>query len=244
MIEFPAADAPRVTTAQMREVDRLMTEVYGIGLLQMAENAGRHLAELARICFLGGDARNRQVHVLAGTGGNGAGGLVAARRLHGWGARVTVAITREAGGYAGVPGQELDILVRLGVPLQVGGPTPEDADLIVDALVGYSLTGPPRGTVAAQIEQVTRYSGVPILSLDVPSGVDATTGEAHSPAVRAAATLTLALPKTGLLIPAASDFVGELYVADIGVPPQLYASPGLDLQVGSLFARVDLLRLV
>ncbi len=81
---------PFITTDQMREVDRAMIEDFGISLVQMMENAGRNLAQLARQRFLDGDPRGRRVVVLAGTGGNGGGGLVCARRLHNWGAEVEV----------------------------------------------------------------------------------------------------------------------------------------------------------
>lgn len=80
-----------------------------------------------------------------------------------------------------------------------------------------------------------------MLALDTPSGLDAGSGVISTPAVRAAATLTLALPKVGLLTPEAPPYVGELYLADIGVPPQLYA--GLGLEVGALFAQDEIVRL-
>ena len=242
MLEYPMEDVPVVTPAQMREVDRLMVEEYRIGLLQMVEHAGRHTAELARLRFFDGDARGGRVHVLAGTGGNGAGGLVAARRLHGWGAKVAVTLTREPEAYEGVPGREVEILQYLGVPISVATPPPEDADLVIDALVGYGLQGPPRGTMAALIE-ASAWEGTPVLSIDVPSGLDATTGEAMGAAVRAAATLAIALPKAGVAIPEAAVFVGELYLADVGVPPQLYQAREIELQVGPLFSRADLIHL-
>ena len=78
-----------------------------------------------------------------------------------------------------------------------------------------------------------------MLSLDAPSGLDTTSGEAHSTAIRATATMTLALPKKGL---DGSELVGELYLADIGVPPELYDNPGLELAVGALFAREEIVR--
>ncbi len=87
----------------------------------------------------------------------------------------------------------------------------------------------------------TLAHGAPILSLDLPSGLDATTGQAHDPTIRASATLTLALPKTGLRAPGASAYVGELYLADIGVPPALYTHLGLS--VGPLFAAHEIVRL-
>ena len=82
-----------------------------------------------------------------------------------------------------------------------------------------------------------------MLALDVPSGLDAASGAAYDPTIRAAATLTLALPKTGLLAEGAEAFTGELYLADIGVPPGLYARMAPALQVGSLFAASEILRI-
>lgn len=82
---------------------------------------------------------------------------------------------------------------------------------------------------------------VPVLALDVPSGLDATTGVPGSPCVRASATMTLALPKTGLLAPQAQPYVGTLYLADIGVPDVLYRQMGL--AVGPIFAQAAVIRL-
>jgi NAD(P)H-hydrate epimerase len=244
-------DIRYLTTDQMREVDRLMIEDYHIELIQMMENAGRGLAHLARSRFLDGDPRGRTVVVLAGTGGNGGGGLVCARRLHNWGADLQVIIPHPDDRFSGVPAHQLGILRRMGVPVLTahdGAPLedqfPDDGgiDLIVDAVFGYGLSGPPRGPAARMITWANDRAA-PVLSLDVPSGIDAATGQAHMPSIRANATLTLALPKTGLRAPAAADRVGELYLADIGVPPGLYAGPGLQLTVGPLFAREEIIRL-
>jgi len=92
----------------------------------------------------------------------------------------------------------------------------EQPDLILDALIGYSLTGPPRGIAAELIGWANRSA--PILSLDVPSCLDATTGEAPDEVARARWTMTLALPKTGLL----DERAGELVLADIGIPEGVY----------------------
>jgi NAD(P)H-hydrate epimerase len=239
-------DLPHLTAAQMREVDRLMLDKYGIELIQMMENAGRHLAVLARDRFLDGDPTGRTVLLLAGRGGNGGGGLVAARRLHAWGGHVRVLLSRPAPEYRGVPGHQLAILDELGIPChhhhdpQTDAPPTLEADLVVDALIGYSLRGNPRGAAAILI-RAANESTAPVLSLDLPSGLDATTGERREPTVRAAATLTLALPKAGLL--AAGEYAGEAYLADIGVPSELYAEPTLALDVGPLFARQEILRI-
>lgn len=235
---------PFITTDQMREVDRLMMEEYGIGLLQMMESAGRNLAHLARRSFLDGDPTGRRVLVLAGSGGNGGGGLVCARRLHNWGADVRVLLSTPAGRLSQAPRQQLAVLERMGVPTEEARDPARlpDADLVVDALIGYSLGGAPRG-VAAALARAANAHPAPALALDVPSGVDATTGQPRDPAVRAAATMTLALPKTGLREPHARPHVGELYLADISVPPRLYAEPSLGLEIAPLFARGDIVRL-
>lgn len=108
-------DIPYLTTDQMREVDRAMIEDYHIELVQMMENAGRNLAHLARTLFLDGDPQGKQVVVLSGTGGNGGGGLVCARRLHNWGAKVHVFTTQADESYRGVPAHQLDVLRRMNV---------------------------------------------------------------------------------------------------------------------------------
>jgi NAD(P)H-hydrate epimerase len=235
---------PYITADQMREVDRVMVEEYGILLIQMMENAGRNPAHLARSRFLGGDPRDRRVLVLVGTGGNGGGGLACARRLHGWGAKVQVSTSAPPGRFQGTSATQLDIVQRLNVPVAHGledGALPA-SDLIVDAIIGYSLMGAPRGAAATLI-LAANAQRAPVLSLDVPSGIDATTGEAYDPAVRSTATLTLALPKTGLRAPAAAPHVGELYLADIGVPPELYSSMDIGPGVGEAFASNDIHRL-
>lgn len=105
--------------------------------------------------------------------------------------------------------------------------------VIVDALVGYSLSGSPRGGTARLIE-MANASGKPIVALDVPSGVSAADGRTYEPAIRATATLTLALPKTALGGDDARALSGDLYLADISVPPALYRRLGLE--VAPLFA--------
>ena len=235
---------PYITTDQMREVDRAMVEEYGIQLIQMMENAGRNLAHLARRRFLEGDPRGRRVLVLAGTGGNGGGGLVCARRLHSWGAEVEVWVTAQPSQLAHVTRHQLTILEQMEVPVQVADEEVDlpTADLIVDALIGYSLRGAPGGPTAALIRAANSH-GSPILALDVPSGVDSTTSAVHDPAIRAAANLTLALPKQGFRSQAAKERIGELYLGDISVPPGLYGRAPLGLDVGPIFATEEVIRL-
>lgn len=233
-----------VTVAQMREVDRLMVEEMGISLPQMMENAGRALAEQARR-MLGGDVEGRRIEVLAGPGGNGGGGLAAARRLSIWGAEVVVVLGQARDAIRGVPAQQLAALNRMQVeihgPEQIGAGAGPAADLIIDALIGYSLRGAPQEPMATLIRQ-TNASGTPALALDIPSGLNADTGQPSDPTIRAAATLTLALPKVGLLAPPAHEWTGDLYLADISVPAAVYRRLGLS--VGPIFRRGDLVPLV
>ena len=236
-------DVPFITSAQMREVDRVMVETYGIQIVQMMENAGRSLARLARDRFLAGDPRGRRVLVLAGTGGNGGGGLVCARRLHNWGADVHIWLSKMASHLTDVTHGQLHALEQIRVPIEVAAEEADlsQGDLVVDALIGYSLHGAPTGAAATLIHASNRHGG-PVLALDVPSGVDATTGAVHDPAIFATATLTLALPKQGLCSQAAREHVGELYLGDIGVPQDLFTDEPLELEVGAIFAEDDIVR--
>lgn len=209
-------DLPSLTTEQMREVDRIMTEDLGISLPQMMEHAGSNLARVALERFSPGS-----VLVLAGPGGNGGGGFVAARHLANRGVKVTVVLARD--GLAEVPTAQAEILRAMDVAFST---EPVDADLVIDALIGYSLSGDPRDRTADLIDWANHQPS-PVLSLDTPSGLDTTLGIIGDPCIRATATMTLALPKSGLGL--APTVVGELYVADIGVPPSVYSAFGIEL---------------
>ena len=237
---FRSADGrrvPAVTVAEMRQIDRIAIEQSGPTLLQMMEHAGTDLA-LSALEMLGPDWREARILVLAGTGGNGGGGVCAARHLANRGAQVTViTITRPAAA-DGALGQQL---LALGeAPAQVltwdEAFDASAADLIIDAVVGYSLDGAPRARQMALI-RASQAVGVPVLSLDVPSGVDADSGEAPGVVVRPTRTLTLALPKVGLT----EANAGELWLADLGIPPGVYARAGIAFE--PLFGRKTRIRL-
>ncbi|MBI2939032.1 MAG: NAD(P)H-hydrate epimerase [Chloroflexi bacterium] len=238
-----------ISVAQMVEVDRLMVADYGITLLQMMENAGRGLAEMARR-LLGGNTAERKAVILIGRGNNGGGGLVAARHLANAGAGVNVALAGEPDQLGEVPEHQRRILVRVGV---AGASRPAsadelpallaDADLLIDALVGYGLRGPPREPIASFIRAANAVTALR-LALDLPSGLDGDEGVPREPCLRADATLTLAWPKAGLLAAAARPFVGALYLADISVPAQVYHAVGVErstLFAGGPIVRVRIL---
>lgn len=215
----------------MREVDRLAEAEYGIAPLQLMEVAGLQVARVARE-ILGPLLADRAVCILAGRGNNGGDGLVAARRLAGWGARTSVVTSFPPAQAHGLAALNMRPLRREGVAVTAWTGILPAAELYIDALLGSGATGAPRGAVAEMIEALP--PDAPVLALDIPSGLDAATGEAPGACVRATTTLTLALAKTGLLNPAARSFVGRLLVADIGIPPSLLRRLGVDAD--SLFA--------
>jgi NAD(P)H-hydrate epimerase len=235
----------------MSRVDRIMAEDLGIEVLQLMEVTGRAVAAWTRERFLGGDARDKRVLVLAGSGGNGGDGMVAARHLHAWGARPVVWLSHDASALAsfmtGTAAHQIRSLLAMALPVH-SPPHPDlrdplalpGADVIIDALLGFGLSGPPRGAAASLIVAANTHPA-PVLAIDLPSGLDAGSGIPYDPCIRADATLTLALPKTGLLTPTARRVTGEIAVADIGIPPEVYARLGID--VGPLFSEQSIIRL-
>ncbi len=207
---------PAITTAQMREIDRIAMEEMGPNLYQMMENAGRNLAQQA-VSLLGRGWQRASIVVLAGTGGNGGGGICAARHLANHGARVSLVIASPER-LTETAAWQLRVFKSTSGEMkswrELGDASP---DLIIDALLGYSLKGLPRGR-AVDLMQWANHSPAPVLSLDVPSGVDATYGTALGEAIQANWTLTLALPKTGLV----PEKTGEVFLADIGIPGKVF----------------------
>ena len=213
---------PAVTRQVMEEIDRIAVEETGPNLFQMMENAGRNLGAMVTQ-MLGPSWRKALVVVMAGTGGNGGGGICAARHLVNRGANVRLALTsadrlrdvtaHQRGVYRSAWGKEVDRRELMSCR----------PDLVVDAVIGYSMDSAPRGS-AYDLIRWAMQSGAPILSLDVPSGIDASSGEPLGESIRATSTLTLALPKTGLV----SDLVGELFLGDLGIPVAAFARAGLD----------------
>ena len=230
-----AADIPAISAAQMAEVDRSAIEDYGVTLLQMMEQAGSHLAEVVRV-EIGGDLRDKRVVVAIGPGNNGGGGLVAARHLTNRGASVRVVLARPALRMSEAARHQLATLIAMGTDCCVATYDLSDeelehvlatADMVVDAVLGYRIHDAPRGEAERLIGYLLR-SGRPIVSLDLPSGMDPDTGEASGAAITAQATLTLALPKSGLFTSAGAARTGRLYVGDLGLPSVLYTALGIN----------------
>lgn len=218
-------EVPAVTTKQMVEVDRVAAEDTGPNLLQMMENAGRDLA-LQTIASLGASWGQANIVVLAGNGGNGGGGICGARHLanHGADVRLCLASPDRLGDAASWQRHIFQATSGREVDMDTLARSSEPVDIVLDALIGYNLQGAPRGDVRQLIQWANR-ADAPVLALDVPSGLDATTGETPGDYISARWTLTLALPKTGLL----REHTGDLILADIGIPPGAYAWDTLNL---------------
>ena len=227
---------PAVSVTRMREIDRIAMEETGPNLYQMMENAGRNAAEFLRL-------KCRDVHpqgkilVIAGRGGNGGGGICAARHLANSGLAVDVLIMDEK-----PPGEvvawQLHVLRSTQASIFTDRPSQTRSYvLVLDALIGYGLSGVPERRTTDVISWLNDL-GVPVLSLDVPSGMDADSAAAPGVAVAPTWTLTLALPKRGLHSP----YTGELYLGDIGIPMGLYRRLGLEFSTP--FADKSVVRLV
>ena len=226
---------PELDLDESREMDRLMIEEFGIPLERMMENAGRSVAEVCR-AQLGGSAAGARVTVIAGRGGNGGGGLVAARHLADAGAQVAIVLSAEPERLAPTTASQWKIARRMGIS-STHGPV-EESDLVVDAIHGYSLRGDPRTHTADLISAVSTPL---VVAVDVPSGLEVGAGALRTPHVRASATVALAAPKLGTFAQANRDAIGDLYVADISVPRDVFDR--LEKPVaGDLFSRGGVVR--
>ena len=238
---------PSVTAQEMKKIDDLMVFEYGMSILQMMENDAHSIAHIAKT-MLEGKIYGKTIVVCAGKGNNGAGGIVAARHLYNCGAYVKIILTHlenELGETAKIQLRPLKAL-----NMQIFKPDSshfdqlvelKSADLIIDALLGYSIQGDPHSEVASAIYAINKADR-PVLANDIPSGMNPDTGAPYHPIVRADVTLTLALPKKGLLAPQSQELVGKLYLADIGIPHDLYRYLRLEVPK-DLFAQNSIIAL-
>ncbi len=220
-----------VSVAQMRELDRRTIEEYNTPPEELMERAGsgvaatvEHVADI--IAY-----KDPQIHLIAGRGNNGGDAFAAARHLHEYGFSVLVWLAGSANELKGESLQHLSRLRAAGIEIEEL-PTKqhwEDAlrdgpqgEIIVDGVLGVGVSGPARGPAVGAIQYINACSNhAHVISIDVPSGLDADTGVAHGEAVKADVTATIGLPKKGLSEPAALEFVGTVDVVDIGIPPEL-----------------------
>lgn len=202
---------PLPDAAQMRAVDRWAIEQRGIASLELMERAGEGLAALAASL-----APTGKIVVVAGKGNNGGDGLVAARLLRHLGREVDVLLLGDRDDLSADARANLDRLPE-PAPIRSAVGIGRDAVLVIDALLGTGATGEPRGETARAIEGI-RESGAKVLATDVPSGVDASSGEVAGVAVSAWATATFHRAKPGLAIEPGRSHAGRVEVIDIGIP--------------------------
>lgn len=214
--------------AQMRRVDRLAEESYGLPGVALMENAGAQVAATVRAA-LGGRVAEKKICIFAGKGNNGGDGFVAARHLLGSGAKVRVFIVGGKGEITGDAGVNLAVLEHMGADcLAVEHERDWDkitlavtfADCLVDALLGTGFRGLLQGDMA-RAAQIINGAACPTVAVDIPSGVHADTGQVQGEAVRADCTVTFGLPKPGLYLYPGAAYAGAVRVADIGLPPAL-----------------------
>jgi len=209
----PILPIPSLDSGQVAAVDRIAEERFGIPTEWLMEAAGW---QVARHC------RGRTA-VVCGHGSNAGDGFAAARHLHRWGRLHSVACLDRAA-LQGAAAREAEALGRAGVVI-LDQPDLEGAQLVLDALFGTGLNRPPSGRAADWIRQINR-SGRRVIAVDIPSGLSADDGVAHDPCVAASLTVTLGLPKRGLLIGAGPAVAGTVWIVDIGIPTAAYAMVG------------------
>jgi NAD(P)H-hydrate epimerase len=236
------------TRAQAREVDRRCVEDYAIPSIVLMENAALGIATVVRDLVAG--VAEPAVLVLAGPGNNGGDGLATARHLANDGYRIAIVLAAPADKYRGDALTNLEIARRMGLPLFAAEPSVPAAldqarkvlgepDLVLDGLLGTGIDRPPSGVIAQLIEAANAFRDrkVRLLAVDVPSGLDADTGEpvrdpsgVAGPVIRADVTVALLGVKPGYLTLAAQPFVGDCLVAGIGAPRDLIERIGRRLE--------------
>lgn len=217
------------TANEMREIDRSAIQDYGVPGAVLMENAG--VAVVRQLETIIDQVADRKFCILAGKGNNGGDGYVIARHLVNQGARVKVFLLGEKTAVSGDAKINLDIIDRMGIDV-IEIVTERDwdkikvaatfADCLVDALLGTGFRGEIEGELALLID-IINAAGKLVVAVDIPSGVNADTGQVCGKAVEATHTVTFGLPKPGLFLYPGADYTGELTVADIGIPAAIAA---------------------
>ena len=213
----------RVTAEQIRRIDEAATRDYSILGFLLMENAGRSASD---VIFR--EYRPCKVLIFTGKGNNGGDGLVVARHLASRGYSVRVALLEDPARFKADPLLNFSLVSKANIPCVIMSAFSEEkilgfcqeAELVVDAIFGVGIHSPVRGVFETAIRAINR-SQKPVVSIDIPSGLDADTGRVHGVAIKATRTVTLALPKCGLYDGEGPQYSGEIEVVDIGIPPEL-----------------------
>ena len=213
-----------LNTQQMREADRQTIDDVGLPSIVLMENAGRQAVAAMEAAFE--DLATSKVGVLCGRGNNGGDGFVVARTLAQRGIEATVFLLGSVADVRGDARINLEILGRVGLTVVEVTTAQEwelhfseisECDIIVDAIVGTGFHGPLTGLLETVVADVNEL-GVPVVAIDLPTGVSADSHELDGEAIEASMTVTLAAPKIPLILPPADAYGGDLVIADIGIP--------------------------
>lgn len=226
-----------VKAEEMKTIDRRASQEYMIPSLLLMENAGLRVVESIRAILPEGN--RTRVIILAGKGNNGGDGLVVGRHLANSGTSIDLFLLGDADALTPDARVNYDILHKMGIPIQPltlekhlpGLMTALlQADLVVDAIYGIGFRG-RLNDFETKVADLLNRSRVPVLAVDIASGVEADTGKVHGSAVKANYTVTLALPKLGLITSPGSEYTGQLSVADISIPRSLLEDPALKMNL-------------
>ncbi len=215
-----------VTSQQMREIDRKAIEENNLSGLTLMENAGSRIFQNLKNIYP--DLRLKKTVIFAGSGNNGGDGFVVARHLYNYGVKVKVFLLTPFNKIKGEAGENLNTINKMGVELIEAETTKleeiqraiQNSDLIIDAILGTGLQGKVTG-LKAKIIDLINIANKEVVAIDVPSGLNADTGRIEGPCIKAAHTITLALPKIGLLIFPGASYAGKITIEDIGIPSYL-----------------------
>lgn len=216
-----------LTAEEMQNLDKAAINQLGIPGVVLMENAGLQVrGEIHRIL---GDLKGKTITIFAGKGNNGGDGFVVARHLLNAGAQVKVMLFSDISDITGDAKINLNILQAMGHKIySIINPNSLNivklamvyTDLIVDAIFGTGFKGTVSEHVGSVIE-IINSAAKPVVAVDIPSGLEANTGEVKGPCIKATSTVTFAYAKIGLLVQKGPDYVGKLTVADISIPPDL-----------------------
>lgn len=231
-----------VSSARMREIEKQAIAEHEVSSEVLMDRAGMSVAFTAQYFLRLSGYDDVVIHVFAGRGNNGGDAFAAARYLRERDFDVEVWLACEASALSGDALTHFTRMKSTGVAVHEL-PTKADWDdaeancldvngLVIDGLLGTGVSGPVRGPVAAAIRMVNSLGRRnPVISIDVPSGLNADTGRPEGAAVAADVTVTMGLPKTGLLLPCATDYTGSIEVADIGLPEELVSRVQSDTEL-------------
>ena len=228
-----------LTAKQIRELDRLSTEQYGIPSILLMENAGMRVVEALEERFE--ELEDLAIGIICGKGNNGGDGFVVARQLIQKGIYPFVFLLGPEEDVAGDAKTNLDILKAIGFPPTIISSEDDwdeekleliDVDIIVDAIFGTGLTKPVAGLHRAVINSLRNdFPAAEIISIDLPSGLPADSGHPIGPAVEADATVTFTALKPCLVLSPNHECAGDVILADIGNPEELLDSPDFQMEL-------------